>query len=407
MKSILISAFACDPTQGSEPGNGWKWASGVAVRGYNVLLITTSRSKSKIEDAIHHMNLQDKLTVHYVDHSKFWARAYFWNFAFMYFAYWLWQRKIYTYVKEANLSNNISFIHHVTWGSLKVGSNLHKLKIPMLFGPVGGGQITPLKFKKYLGDDFFKEKLRNIFGKIIMLNNPLSIETLRRCQVLVTNTDTFNLVKNHAKFVPKLVFDASIPLWDDFEQHKLINTHFTLLWVGKINGFKGLRLILYSLIKLEKDVLSNLRLIIVGDGPDRNEIEKLVLKFKLESNVCFVGRLDHSEVRKYYSNADVFIYTSLRDSFPGQILEAQYFSLPVITLDLHGQAIMVNENNGIKCSVNNPDKTIIEIRDSILLYYNNTKIRLAHGANGREQALRQTWDKKIDSIVYEYYPKIV
>jgi glycosyltransferase involved in cell wall biosynthesis len=65
-------------------------------------------------------------------------------------------------------------------------------------------------------------------------------------------------------------------------------------------------------------------------------------------------------------HADVFIYTSLRDSFPGQILEAQYFSLPVITLDLHGQSIMVNENNGIKCSVNIPDKTIIEIRDAIL-----------------------------------------
>ena len=44
----------------------------------------------------------------------------------------------------------------------------------------------------------------------------------------------------------------------------------------------------------------------------KREMEKLVLKFKLESNICFVGRLDHSEVRKYYANEG---HISLKASF--------------------------------------------------------------------------------------------
>lgn len=405
MKNVLISAFACDPTKGSEPGNGWKWAEGVARRGYTVHLITTSRSKNEIESRRNSLLFKENINVHYVDHSKFWAKAYYKNIVLMYLAYFLWQIKIYKYTKRNIEIKDLALIHHVTWGSLKIGSFMYNLKKPMLFGPVGGGQLTPLKFRKYLANDFYKELMRNRIGRLIFRINPLSINTLKYSQVLVTNEDTFKLIKDYCAKPPKLIFDASIPDWPKELKFFKARDFINLLWVGKMHPFKGLRLIIEALKIMETESLNKIRLVIVGDGPDRNEIEKLVNLYKLNENVVFIGNVSHKEIIYYYKQSDVFVYTSLRDSFPGQILEAQLSGLPVITLNLHGQSLMVSEENGIKCSIINPEMTIKEIKNAILFYKNDFQNIVIHGTNSYYHAIQQTWDKKIDNILTDFYPK--
>ncbi len=323
----------------------------------------------------------------------------------MYFAYWLWQQKIYVFVQKQFKAGEIDFIHHVTWGSLKIGSKLNRLNIPMLFGPVGGGQKTPLQFKAYLGKDYISEKLRNFLGEFILKNNPFSKEVLKNCQMLVTNTDTLNLVNKYCSKQPTLIFDAAIktsviPNITNREQENL-----NLIWVGRINGFKGLSLIITALSLINKKELEAIHLEIVGDGPDRDNIYSLIKKFNLQNHISFTGMIPYNQMKEHYAKNNAFIYTSLRDSFPSQILEAQLWQLPVITLDHHGQALMVDETNGIKCSVVDPNKTVKEISEAILYLLHHPTERLEMGKRAQEHAIKQTWDKKIDSVVAEFYPK--
>ena len=390
---------------GSEPGNGWNWSIGIAKRGYNVHVITISKGQKNIEKALANMaNSNLNIQFHYIDHSRFWAKAYYWNFTTMYIAYWLWQKKIFTFSKKKFKKGEIDFIHHVTWGSLKIGSKLNQLKVPMLFGPVGGGQKTPLQFKTYLGKDYLSEKLRNVLGEFILRNNPLSKGVLKNCQMLVTNTDTLDVVSKYCKKTPKLIFDAAIkttniPAITVRDQNQL-----NLIWVGRINGFKGLSLIITALSLINKEHLKSIHLEIVGDGPDRKHIEYLIQKFHLQKNISLTGMIPYEEVQKHYEKNNTFIYTSLRDSFPSQILEAQLWSLPVITLNLHGQSLMVDESIGIKCSVDEPNKTLQEISEGILFMLQQPIKRQEMGENAQKKAMQQTWDKKIDTVVDEFYP---
>lgn len=408
MKGILISAFACDPTQGSEPGNGWRWASGIAMRGYCVHLITTSRSRKAIDEFIINEGLIDKIKVHYVDHSFFFARAYFWNFVMMYISYWLWQKKIYRYINRNIDLNSIDLIHHVTWGSLKIGSQLYKLNIPMLFGPVGGGQLTPLNYQKYLGDDYYKEYFRNVFGKFIVKFNPFSTGVMKNAQILVTNKDTYDLVSSLSKNKPILIFDAAIniKMLEGLSLKHNNNSKVKFLWVGRIYGFKGLRLILDAMNLLGKEYFDKYELVIVGEGPDKGKIVDLVKKYRIEKQVHFTGMIPYSNVKSYYESSDVFIYTSLRDSFPGQILEAQIHGLPVITLDLHGQSLMVDEKIGYKCDVSTPKITVSQIKDAMIEMIDNPLKREQLGRLAHEHAKQQTWDKKIDKVVNDFYPRL-
>ena len=276
----------------------------------------------------------------------------------------------------------------------------------MLFGPVGGGQLTPLNYKNYLGDDYRKEKMRNKAGIIILKYNPFSRSVLKKAQILVTNQDTYKLVSKMSVKTPKLVFDAGIK--EQIEERSY-NTRdqneLNLIWVGRAFGFKGLRLIVHALALIDKEILKKIKLDIVGSGIDMPNVTQIVKENELDNTVKFIGQVPYEQVKDYLVKNNTFIYTSLRDSFPSQILEAQLHKLPVITLDLHGQALMVNSETGIKCSVIEPEQTIQEIKEAILFLLNNPEKRISLGLEGYKQAINHTWDKKINLIVDEFYPK--
>ena len=79
------------------------------------------------------------------------------------------------------------------------------------------------------------------------------------------------------------------------------------------------------------------------------------------------------------------------------------YSMPVITLDLHGQAVIVNDETGIKCECSNPEETIQLLKDAILTFYNNPDLIEEKGKAAFLFAREQTWDKKIDMIVSNFY----
>jgi glycosyltransferase involved in cell wall biosynthesis len=405
---VLLSAYACIPGKGSEPGNGWKWAYYLSKKEFEVYVITTSKGRSEIDEVLRNYQIKN-IKVHYVDHSKFWSKAYYWNFITMYMAYFLWQRKILRTALCLNREVNFDLIHHVTWGSLKIGSFLYNLKKPMVFGPVGGGQKAPLHFKEYLANDFKKEKLRNKISFNLARFNPLTKTIIKKCKVLVTNQDTLDFVNQLGCKSAELVFDAAIEE-NNLPKYlaKSDNGKFELLWIGRIYDFKGLRLILAALNKIPEDKLNKIALTILGDGPGmagvKSEIDD---NRKLKDCIVLKGFVPYGEIANYYKKADAFIFTSLRDSFPSQILEAMSWSLPIITLDLHGQSMMVNSKNGIKCSINDPRVTVNELSDAIQHLSENHTLRIRLGKNAYEFASGQTWNKKVSDVVSKFYPTCI
>lgn len=403
MKKVLLSAFACDPTQGSEPSYGWNYARGLAQRGFEVHCLTRKINKVNIEQNDGLINLH----FHYIKLPLGLEVLYSFSNPSMYLFYILWQW--FAYKKGKNLSEIYQFdvVHHVTWGSVQLGSFLYKLHSPFVFGPSGGGQIAPHAFKGYFKKYWSREINRKKFSSLMLKYNPACKTMLENAFAVITsNPETQLMVKRVGAKNVILGLDVALPN-SFFSKNIKSEIHdskkLKLLWIGRFMPRKGLLLVL--------DVMKNLKafkditLTIVGDGEMKNEVLNKIEEFDLKHTVFLVGSVSYEMVKNYYASHDVFFYTSLRDSGSIQLVEAMAYSLPIVTLNLHGQAIIVGNETGIRCSAETPEKTILELKDAILKLYNNPQLIEVMGKNAFEFAKKQTWDNKIELIVNENYPK--
>jgi len=106
---------------------------------------------------------------------------------------------------------------------------------------------------------------------------------------------------------------------------KIIN----LLFVGRLVKRKGLIYLLKTLNKIVKDNL-NIRLTIVGDGPEKLESEKYVKENNLNKYVRFVGEILGKERINYYQEADIFCAPYIDEAFGITVLEALSCGIPVV-----------------------------------------------------------------------------
>lgn len=86
-----------------------------------------------------------------------------------------------------------------------------------------------------------------------------------------------------------------------------------MLFANSINPRKGLRQLLAALGRLTPAELAMIDLTIVGDGPERAELEAMVATLGLGNRLRFAGRKKYSELGEYYSKAEVLLSPSLAD----------------------------------------------------------------------------------------------
>lgn len=183
--------------------------------------------------------------------------------------------------------------------------------------------------------------------------------------------------------------------------HRPTHNSLELVWVGRLMPRKALELSLHGFSHVDPQL--PIRLTIVGDGEMGRYVPEYIAKYKLENRVSWVGKVSYDQVKEYYRKADVFLFTSLRDTGPAQLMEAMGYSLPVVTLDLHGQAELVNDNTGIRVPVTDPDTVAFNLAKAITWMYHNEAKRMEMGLNAFRFAQQQKWELKINHIIQKYY----
>jgi len=399
---IALSAFACDPSKGSEPANGWNFGMGLAQKGFEVHCFTRQIGKEAIEKTEKPTNLH----FHYVVLPLKLEALYSRGRAFIYLYYLLWQWKAATLAKKHHRKTPFNLVHHITWGSLQLGSFMYKLGIPFFFGPAGGGQHSLPAYKDYFKQYWDVELKREKISRLLLKYNPAFRQMARQATtILVSNPDTSRLAQaGGAKKIMDML-DASIPesfLPPTLPQRDSNPGQIRLLWVGRMMARKGILLVLDTMKELKNE--TGISLTVVGDGDEmRNYFLEAISAYQLQSSVNWVGTVPFEQVRSYYASHDVFFFTSLRDSGAVQLLEAMAFGLPVVTLNLHGQAAIVNDATGIKVSVENPARSIEELKAAILLLRDQPDLRLRKSKAAFDFARTQTWPNKIDRMIETCY----
>ncbi|MBX9807327.1 MAG: glycosyltransferase family 4 protein, partial [Flavobacteriaceae bacterium] len=398
MKNILISAYACNPSKGSEAGYGYHWASGLQKKGYNVVCLTRREGKRDIEN----ISVIKNLHFEYLDLPFGLEKLYSLSRVTMYLHYLLWQWLAYRKAQKLHKEFHFEMAHHVTWGSLQLGSFVYKLDIPFVFGPAGGGQVAPVSFKKYFKEYWSVEVKRELTSKWLLRLNPAITMMLKKAKhVLVSNPETQMLAINCGAKNTSLILDTALP--ENFFPERMpfreIKDELKLLWIGRLLPRKGVLLVTEVMEQLKEYPLISLT--IVGDGEMRNHLEQDI-KDRGLFNVNFLGSVPYEEVKEHYAAHDLFFFTSLRDSGGVQLFEAMAYGLPIVTIKLHGQDFIVNDKVGIKCIVSNPKETVEALKNAIIMLFHDRQ-KLNNMSNAAfEYSRQQTWESQIDKVVADF-----
>lgn len=366
MKKIVLSAYECDPTRGSEYGRSWSWVKAYAQAGHEVWCFTSARGRPGIARALEKEAL-DNVQFIFVSTSNLFEEKYGQGAFWVYAHYWLWLRKVYRLARKIHKEVTLDAAHHFSWGSIQQGTTLWKLKIPLIMGPIGGGQFPPDGFEQYFLDGWSIETKRKKVSDLLLKFNPNARQSIAQAvQVLAMNHETAVMAKALGAKRVDIFVDTVLKPEDLYWQEKQVGKTFRLLWVGRLLYRKGLPLVLEALSQV-KDVPFSLT--IVGDGPAGEQLPGLIESYRLTERVEWVGQVPFEEVKQAYRRHDALLFCTLRDSSATQFLEAMANALPIITLDIHGGTVIVPDQSGVKVPVVHPQQVTADLARAVERLY--------------------------------------
>ncbi len=350
---VLISAYACEPKIGSEPGVGWNWVQEIAKR-HEVWVITRKNNRSEIGKFQQETN-GVKIHYEYYDLPKwlsFWKKGQ--KGVRLYYV--LWQIGILGLAIRLNNKNKFDVIHHLTFGNIWLPSFLFFLKTSYIWGPIGGAERVPKEFtKEYSKADQIKERVRKLLLASLAIN-PLFLYQCRAASLIIAKTkDTERAIpgKFHHKVV--VTTDVAATTLNEFiTAHKKRR----IISVGRLDPWRGVDLAIEA-FQNSNIALDGWEFLILGDGSDRVRLEKTIKDNKLTDSIKLGGVCSHKEYLKLMAESSVFVNTSLRESSVTATFDALTLGLAIVCMDLPGASRNLNERCSIKIQ-NGPRERVIE-----------------------------------------------
>lgn len=128
--------------------------------------------------------------------------------------------------------------------------------------------------------------------------------------------------------------------------------------------------------------LPDLKLLIVGSGPDEKKLEALTRELGVEDSVIFTGSVDRAVALRYMRAADVFVLNTHYEGFSHVLLEASTVGVPIVTTRIGGNPELIEDNvNGYL--VKPDDEVTLAHRIEKLLQSPETRLRIAGNAKKR------------------------
>lgn len=237
---------------------------------------------------------------------------------------------------------------------------------------------------KYIGcmrlfSSFYGAEIRWLKRKFAFLVKVFSI--------VINKSDVITAISNHtAKELRGIVFKKIevIPLSAAISKIKGNGTDDKeILFVGRLVERKGIHYLIEAFNILHEEIPH--RLVIVGDGPERDELKNLVCRLELQSRVLFTGKISDDDLQKYYRRSSFFVLPAIYDrkgdteGLGVVLLEAMSYSKPVIASKVGGITdIVINNLNGLLVQPANPQDLAKAIR--LLAKDNSVRKKLGEGA---------------------------
>ena len=273
-------------------------------------------------------------------------------------------------------------------------TEMYKIGIPFLYGPVSGGENTPKIIRYPMGmKDRVIETVRSAVQRFFCMT-PNFYRTMEGANIILATTEeTRDLVPD--KYKEKTFIFQSIGLQRDIffpAPEEKPDRIPRFLMAGRMLYWKGFQLgIKVFIATLESGFVGEL--VVLGDTECNHSYEKnkeilqtLCGKY-LNTNIKFVEKVEYGQMKAFYDGFDVLINCSLRDSGCFVVMEAMSRALPLIVVNTGGPKVNTTSDCAIKIEPAPMKEMIEEIQSAIVCLGGNKALRKEMGEAGRQYAI--------------------
>jgi glycosyltransferase involved in cell wall biosynthesis len=240
------------------------------------------------------------------------------------------------------------------------------LKIPYILR-ISGGQMYPAR------PHFMHQWLFNNAAGIVTVSTPMRQEYEKRHDKPIT-------------MIPSMLpFHKSNEEPDVLKRkYNLSPYEFVVLFIGRLVELKGTHILIQAFANLGVDYINKhkLRLVIAGDGPFKEELQKKSLENKLNEKITFLGWIPHEQVHELYKLAQIFVIPSYKEARPLTLTEAFFNGIPSIGSNIPTISNIIQDNySGLLFKPGDPVDLSIKLRQLI----ENSSLRFQFGVEAVQQ----------------------
>ncbi|MBU4349110.1 glycosyltransferase family 4 protein [bacterium] len=179
--------------------------------------------------------------------------------------------------------------------------------------------------------------------------------------------------------------------------------YFVIGNVGRLEKVKGHKFLIDAFEKVQEKRKDRLfKLIIIGEGEEKENLIKYVKKLELEDKVIFAGY--RKDIEELMAIMDIFALTSLREGLPRVLVQAAAVGVPSVAFNVDGVPEIVKDGyNGFLVK----PKDVEDLADRIIRYIDNRELISLHGQRGREFVKGKWSIEDMVNKIDEIYQKLI
>ncbi len=381
---IFISAYACEPQKGSEPGIGWNVVNELA-KYHEVHVLTRANNLPSIDQALEERGR--KIVFHGYDLPKwlsFWKkkrRGY-------HLYYYLWQYgAFFRYRKFVNTSN-FDLVLHLTFANISMPS-LFMLSRPVtVWGPIGKTGIPAAVWRALPFKVKIKEFLRAMSMKMLCALDIGRILTPRCADWIIESGAAPGESCFPARWRKKVVFHPQTGINTAEPEYRISRQRrddgkVRLLVCSEFLHWKGVTFAaeIFGRIAAKRD---DVELHIYGSGPEKGTMKKFFRQYGVEDRVEWKGFVGKEEMLQALFDADILLYPSYHHGLATVILQSMYVKLPIVTIAGDPVAQCVAEGGGVVADGATMREILDDLTKKTVTLIESPEMRRDLGEKGRK-----------------------
>lgn len=172
---------------------------------------------------------------------------------------------------------------------------------------------------------------------------------------------------------------------------------YTVLSVGRLVPWKGFSLLIDTMPRLLARI-PDARLLIAGEGPEREALEEKVRTLGLGEHVVLLGKLSQKNLFEYIKASDVFVLNTAYEGFSHQILEVAALGIPIITTPVGGNIEIIKDHvHGLLVPFNDS----IRLEEACTLIYEDKVLADSFAHSAQEKVKEWSDERMLVATIHE------